>query len=69
MKPDSSQWQDSQAYEFIRTATPDALAWEFLRRNTDYQREFADIQNAGTPNTPSPNEFRTQWGLRFSSKS
>ncbi|AWC23646.1 hypothetical protein CO731_03118 [Aminobacter sp. MSH1] len=70
MKPDSSEWRSSQAYDFISDVTPDALAWEFLRRNPAYQREFADMQQINpTPNSLSPNELRSQWGLRFSSKS
>lgn len=70
MKPDSSEWRSSQAYDFIGNVTPDALAWEFLRRNPAYQREFADIHKIGfAPNFASPNKLRSQWGLRFSSKS
>ncbi|WP_406873719.1 DUF6499 domain-containing protein [Aminobacter sp. P9b] len=70
MKPDSSKWRSSQAYDFISNVPPDALAWEFLRRNPAYQREFADMQQINpTPISLSPHELRSQWGLRFSSKS
>jgi len=68
MKPDSTEWRSSQAYDFIGNVTPDGLAWEFLRRNPAYQREFADMQNPG-PNSPLPTTLQTQWGLRFSCKS
>ncbi|WP_409014736.1 transcriptional regulator domain-containing protein [Aminobacter aminovorans] len=54
----------------MSNVTPDALAWEFLRRNPAYQREFADMQQINsTPDAMSPNALRSQWGLRFSSKS
>ncbi len=70
MRPNSSEWRSSKAYDFIGTVTADALAWEFLRRNPAYQREFAELQNFGsTQNAPSLNALRTQWGLRFPSQS
>jgi hypothetical protein len=66
MKPDSSQWRRSPAYDFTRNATADILAWEFLRRNPTYQREFADIRSASSARASQMlRRLRERWGLRF----
>lgn len=66
MRPDSSQWHRSPAYDFISKATADTLAWEFLRRNPAYQREFADMLNAGSARASQLlKDLRRRWGLRF----
>ena len=33
-------WRDAQAYDFGLSLSPAQWAWEFLRRNRDYQREW-----------------------------
>lgn len=34
-------WKNPQDYEFIKELNPDHLAWEFLRRNPDYKKDWA----------------------------
>jgi hypothetical protein len=33
-------WQSQEAYQGLASLAPHQLAWEFLRRNPDYQRDF-----------------------------
>lgn len=60
MKPDSSQWRDPHAYAFVKDASADMIAWEFLRRNPDYQRDFSASRT-----TKAMRELRKRWGLQF----
>jgi len=60
MKPDTSQWRDPQAYAFVRDAAADVIAWEFLRRNPQYQQDFATSHSA-----KAMHALRKRWGLQF----
>jgi hypothetical protein len=60
MRPDSSQWRDPNAYAFVKDASADMIAWEFLRRNRDYQRDYTASRT-----TKSRREFHKRWGLQF----
>lgn len=51
--PDTSLWCHEHAYDYLDDLCLEGLAREFLRRNTDYQRDF----RSGAPNLPA-------WGLR-----
>lgn len=65
MGPDTSRWRSSEDYEYLDKLTAPRLAWEWLRRNRTYQRDFAEstlsplaAQRLGAVVAP-------QWGLRF----
>lgn len=60
MKPDTSQWRDPQAYAFVEAAAADVIAWEFLRRNSQYQQDFAAPSSA-----KAMRALRKRWGLQF----
>lgn len=60
MKADTSQWRDPQAYAFVKGAAADAIAWEFLRRNPQYQQDFASSRSA-----KAMHALRKRWGLQF----
>jgi hypothetical protein len=60
MKPDSSQWRDPHASAFVKDAAADVIAWEFLRRNPDYQRDFSASRT-----TKAIRKLRKRWGLQF----
>ncbi len=53
MLPEAADWMDASAYDYWDDLAPEGLAWEFLRRNRDYQRAFADA-------IANPDD----WGLR-----
>ena len=41
MAPDPSQWRASTSYDYFDDLGISDLAWECLRRNVDYQRDYA----------------------------
>ncbi len=63
MKPDASKWLDPEPYTFIKNAAADAIAWEFLRRNPEYQLDVADAEIAS--GDPGLNGLRKRWGVHF----
>ncbi|WP_432763529.1 transcriptional regulator domain-containing protein [Brevundimonas aurifodinae] len=57
-------WRDPAPYELIETLSPSDIAWEFLRRDPAYQRDF----RAGLKTTPEQaDQAAGHWGLRFRS--
>lgn len=55
-------WRDGKDYQYLEDLDPAELAWEFLRRNPEYEREIA----ASDPTDPSAaTALTTHWGLRF----
>lgn len=65
MKPDTSNWRDHRSYDFVDDLSTEALAWEYLRRSLDYQRQYRDLFAAGAHNIPFDPEAERRWGLRF----
>jgi hypothetical protein len=55
-------WRDAETYRYLNDLNSAELAWEFLRRNSDYQREVA-------ASDPSDDHaiaaLSAHWGLRF----
>ena len=41
-------WRDSSDYEFTRALDGGQWAWEFLRRNPDYQQEWSEFMAVWT---------------------
>ncbi len=33
-------WQQLKDYDFIKNCRPELIAWEFLRRNPHYQKDY-----------------------------
>ncbi|WP_234901809.1 transcriptional regulator domain-containing protein [Agrobacterium vitis] len=60
MTPDISRWRSSETYEHLEALDSPDLAWEWLRRNTDYQNDYA---RADSPSLKR--ELRRKWGLQF----
>jgi hypothetical protein len=67
--PPVPDWRSAAAYAYLDELNPAELAWEFLRRNPDYQRDYraAALDAAGQPEFPEP--LILQWGLRFRGRS
>lgn len=69
---DRPDWRDEKAYSYTARLTRTEWAWEFLRRNSDFQRdlkvalEHANYQEKGASLTiiNSPVEL-TKWGVMF----
>lgn len=65
MKPDTSRWRTESAYDFIDHVDADQLAWECLRRNGEYQQDYAALRGQGVLTDPLPDRLERRWGLRF----
>lgn len=65
MRPDTSRWRAQSSYEFIDRAPVDHLAWECLRRNHDYQKDYDEAERLGALDRPLHDQARDRWGLRF----
>jgi hypothetical protein len=65
MTPDIEKWQSSITYDYMDVADVDALAWECLRRNREYQSDFAKITKAGSNIDKETEAIGNRWGLRF----
>ena len=59
MHPDTSHWRSKEKYDYIDSLPPEGLAWEFLRRNENYQREFNSHKQRRKVDADK------KWGLRF----
>jgi hypothetical protein len=63
----SESWRDAAAYQYLEGLSPSALAWEFLRRNEDYQQAYLTHLKGGAPDVEPAAEARLAhaWGLSF----
>src|SRR5260370_22777547 len=59
------EWRSEAAYAYLNDLTPAELAWEFLRRNPEYQRDY----RASATQAELPESLIAQWGLRFPDQS
>ena len=57
-------WRSSKVYAQMETAEIDDFAWEYLRRNSDYQEDYRTLQRARSLLTEG-RKFRLRWGLSF----
>ncbi len=64
MKPDLSKWRSSPSYDFVDDVASPDLAWEWLRRNEDYQQDYRAVARKA-PDAPAVLRFRNRWGLTF----
>jgi hypothetical protein len=65
MSLDPSHWRSASEYAYAETLSAPDLAWEWLRRNVDYQRDYASaVQKKEDPHELT-RIVRQSWGLRF----
>jgi hypothetical protein len=65
MRPDTSQWRSSSTYNYLDDLVAADLAWEWLRRNADYQSDYAGAERTDADRERLTNMVRMRWGLRF----
>ena len=65
MKPDLSKWRSSPSYDFVDDVASPDLAWEWLRRNEDYQQDYRAVAQQERTDAPAVLRFRNRWGLTF----
>ncbi len=59
-------WRSPTAYAHARGIPVAGFAWEYLRRDEDYQRDFDRINADVTlPKDEVLDAFSRRWGLRF----
>ncbi|WP_298954026.1 DUF6499 domain-containing protein [uncultured Methylobacterium sp.] len=66
---EEGSWRSEAAYDYVDTLSPGDLAWEFLRRNTEYRRSYDEFLQAGEITEELTREFTSRWGLRFRGRS
>ncbi len=59
------EWRSEAAYAYLNDLKPAELAWEFLRRNPEYQRDYRATANQAE----LPESLIAQLGLRFPDQS
>lgn len=67
MRPDTSGWRSSPTYDYVDDLRAPDLAWEWLRRNADYQRDYALIGLRVEDQERLTKLVRQRWGLLFPS--
>lgn len=68
MMPDASQWRSAARYESVEHMSASGLAWEWLRRNEAYNRDFEAMSTQGADTTMLTETIRQRWRLRFRSR-
>lgn len=65
MTPDISSWRASPNYDYVNRLTAPDLAWEWLRRNSDYQHDYSEVEQLAAEPEHLTNALRRRWGLQF----
>jgi hypothetical protein len=63
MQPDTSLWRVKEGYDYLERLPPEGLAWEFLRRNTDYQHDY-NLHNSKRRSRGRA-DIANRWGLQY----
>jgi len=67
----NSRWQSKESYDPVRSLDRIELAWEFLRRNPDYRRDYRYAlasdrrQSDAAPPTKTGVVIDPVWGLSY----
>ena len=57
-------WRSPESYKSLQNADITDIAWECLRRNVDYRRDY-EVMIANSPDGEVTPEFRRRWGICF----
>ncbi|WP_183237700.1 transcriptional regulator domain-containing protein [Bradyrhizobium sp. CIR18] len=63
-----ADWRSESAYREVRQAETADIAWEWLRRDGEYQKAFTALAGSELSSAAS-DDFRRKWGLTFCSRS
>lgn len=61
-----ADWRSEKAYPDANKAEAADIAWEWLRRNGEYQRDYLALAMSERSDA-MPEHFRQRWGLSFRS--
>lgn len=58
-------WRSAAAYQHAMAIPAAGFAWEYLRRDDDYHRDFDRVSRRKSPTATTLDAFSQRWGLRF----
>jgi hypothetical protein len=58
-------WRSAAAYQHAKGIPAAGFAWEYLRRDDGYHRDFDRLNRHKTPAAKTLDAFSQRWGLRF----
>lgn len=58
-------WRSPTEYQHAERIAAAGFAWEYLRRDDDYQRDYTRVARMRKPAARTLEEFSKRWGLRF----
>lgn len=61
-----ADWRSKEAYPDTETAETADIAWEWLRRDRGYQRDYQALVSSER-SSDMAEQFRRKWGLSFRS--
>ncbi|WBU55791.1 MULTISPECIES: transcriptional regulator domain-containing protein [Paracoccus] len=61
----SIDWRSPAAYGHTKHIPAAGFAWEYLRRNEEYRRDYQTIASTGRAAARALEAFAHRWGLRF----
>ena len=67
--PPVPDWRSAAAYAYLNNLHPAELAWEFLRRNPEYQRDYRAAAADAADEAEFLEALLLKWGLRFPDRS
>jgi hypothetical protein len=67
--PTTPDWRNAAAYAYLQQLNRAELAWEFLRRNPNYNRDFRAAARRTSDQADFPERLTRRWGLRFPCRS
>ena len=67
--PTTPDWRNAAAYTYLQQLNRAELAWEFLRRNPNYNRDFRAAARRTSGEADFPERLTRRWGLRFPCRS
>lgn len=69
MMPEQGTWRISTAYDYVNELDAPDLAWEFLRRNPEYRKDYSQLRDKGFGEDKAETALSDKWGLSFRDRS
>ena len=69
MTPDPSGWRSSGRYAYVADMAASDVAWEWLRRNESYDKDFRALADGIDDPRALTEKIGQRWGLRFPGRS
>ncbi|CAM4382657.1 transcriptional regulator domain-containing protein [Palleronia rufa] len=69
MPSERSGWRSSAEYDYVEDLSASDLAWEWLRRNKRYAKDYATLSKAAPADASLKEALLEKWGLRFRGRS